>query len=207
LKWLLNERAAVAGEVNKAAMRSQALAAKMATLQRELKNLHHRLQSVSNVQDARRATLNAMDTAIGLAYRNVRADTGGVVNAQAGKYGLWGGLTDFVVQTLKDASPTPVSGRQLIAGVISHFQIVIVVPAERRSVKTSVRSALSQLVKQGLVRPAYSGEEPMPGLWRWKQPDTLADLAVKAAAIARAAADEAARAGAGSPGTSDSHAP
>lgn len=205
LKWLLNERAAVAGEVNKAIIRSQALATRITAVQLLLERLNHRAQSVSNFTNQRQVTLAALGTAIGLINQDVRPDAAGVVNASAGKYGQWGGLTQFVAQALKEASPAPVSGRQLIARVISHFQIVIVVPVERRSVKKSVSSALGRLVKQGLVYPAHSGRGTKPGLWCWKQPDTFADLAVRAAAIAKAAADEVSRANARSPASADSH--
>ena len=205
LKWLLNERAAIAGEVNKATIRCQALAAKMETLQREQKNLRHKMQSVSNVKNELQVTLDALDTTIGLAYRNVRPDAAGVVNAWAGKYGHWGGMTEFIVQALKDASPAPVNLRHLITRVALHFQIVIVTPADRTSLKKSVNNTVARLAKRGLVYPMHSRVGNKPGLWCWKQPATLADLAVRAAAIAKAAADEAARANGGCPDSPHAH--
>lgn len=190
LKWLLNERAALAGEVNKATLRSQALAAKLDALQVSLTNLHLKVQSVSAVKAERQATLAALDTAIGLACQDVRPDAAGVVNAMAGKYGQRGGLIGFVAGTLRDVAPSPLSGRQLISLVAWHFHIALTVPQDRRSLKVSVKSAITYLSKRGLVCPAHSGDGTKPGLWCWKQPDTLADLAARAAGIETAWAIE-----------------
>lgn len=123
----------------------------------------------------------------------------------AGKYGKRGALTQFVSQTLKDASPATVDTRQLINQAAAHFQLSLPFPSSRTSLKKSIKTALYRLVQERLVEPLHGAASGTPGVWRWKQPATLADLAVRAAAIAKAAADEAPRARAGSPDPADSN--
>lgn len=188
LKWLLNERAAVAGEVNKAIIRSHTLAAKMEVLQQQMVRLEQRSHVVKRVQDARHVTLDALDVAIGLAHERVRPDAAGIVNAWAGKYGKRGVLKQFVVVALKDAAPGALNIRELLDRIIKHFQILILVPADRRSLKSSVSNVIVQLFKQGKVVPLHSRTGgSSPGLWRWMAPTTLSDLAAKAKALSHAA--------------------
>jgi hypothetical protein len=207
LKWLLSERAAIAGQINKAVVRSQALRTKLASLQIALERTIQNIQATSNFQVERQATLEALDTTIGIAYREVRSDAAGVVNAWAGKYGQRGGLKAFVEQALKDASPAPVNVRHLTTRVASHFQIGVATTVDRLALGKSVKSVMSVLAEQGLVYPLHSRQGNQPGIWCWKQPATLADLAVRAAAIAKAAADAPSRQAAGGSDAPHAHAP
>jgi hypothetical protein len=190
LKWLLNERAAIAGEIRKTYLHQKALAPRLAALQLKMDGVTALMQQCADVRKSHQATLAALDATIGLAYSQVDPSVGGVVLAWDGKYGKRGALKQFVSQTLRVAAPTPVSTRQLINQAILHFQLSLPLPSSRVSLKKSIKTALYRLVQGRLVEPLHGTSSGTPGIWRWKQPATLADLVVRAAAIAKAAADD-----------------
>lgn len=175
LKWLLNERAAIAGRIQK--------------LEKVLHGLHKMEQSLSEC----RGTLDALDTAIGLAYQGVRPDAAGTVNAWAGKYGQLGALTEFVVQLLREAAPAPVNARDVAFKVAEHFEIQLLCSADQLALRVSVKNTFKRLYQSGKVVPLHSRARlggNQPGIWRWKQPiPTLSDLAAKAQRMAQAAAE------------------
>jgi hypothetical protein len=191
LKWLLNERAALAGEVTKATIRSRTLAVKLEALQQQVSRLVLTAQAARRTRDSRQVVLDALDVAIGLSYESVRPDAAGVVNGWAGRYGKRGALKQFVVQALQEAAPDAVNIRDLLNQISLHFQISAQVPADRRSLKSSVTSTVSNLFKEGKVEPMHSRTGGSgPGLWRWKAPTTLSALAAKAKALSHAAAED-----------------
>ncbi len=205
LKWLLNERAAIAGEIGKTYFHQKALAPRLAALQRKVDAITALMLRCAEARESHQVTLDALDASIGLAYSRVEPSAGGVVYAWAGKYGKRGALTQFILQTLKDASPAAVDTIQLINQVVLHFQLTLPFPSSRRSLRTSVKTALYCLARARLVEPLHGTARGIPGVWRWKQPATLVDLAVRAAAIAKAAVDEAARANGGRPDAPHAH--
>jgi hypothetical protein len=181
---MLNERAAVAGKLCKFVARQRSLASRIAAAQEELAVMASNLQTASSGLNAAQATLDALDASIALMYQAVRPDAAGVVNAWAGKYGCRGGLQDFVIKTLRDASPAPISSRDLRTRAIGHFGIAITCTLDRISLQASLRTALHQAFGKGLIEPMHNQEKAgVPGLWRWKQPATLGDLAARAAAM------------------------
>jgi hypothetical protein len=73
LKWLLNERAAIVGAISKALARQEGLSAKLRALQCTVERQNRLLQKSFQKNTALVATLNAVDTTIGLAYAGCRA--------------------------------------------------------------------------------------------------------------------------------------
>lgn len=83
LKWLLNERAMLAGE---------------------LARLAERIEKLVVLQDQTTEKLRALDRTLARVDSRVRPDAGGLVRAQT-KYGARGALTDFIVLQLEQAAP------------------------------------------------------------------------------------------------------
>jgi hypothetical protein len=190
LKWLLNERAAIAGDIEKAAARYQYFAEKVARQQKQLETLTRKAQDELAARSRNQATLDALDVTIGLVCQKVWSDAGGVIRAWAGRYGERGALTKAVGHALEAATPSTLSTRQLLDFVVSTFGIVLVNPADRRSLNHSVKSALSALVKAGKVENFQrSADNCAPGIWRWNPQTSFAGLAAKAERIARMAAE------------------
>jgi hypothetical protein len=99
-------------------------------------------------------------------------------------------LTKAVGHALEAATPSTLSTRQLLDFVVSTFGIVLVTPADRRSLNHSVKSALSALVNAGKVENFQrSADNCSPGIWRWKTHTSFADIATKSERIARLAAE------------------
>lgn len=191
LKWLLNERAAIAGQIGKAQARLQFLDAKVAALQVKVEILQCRSQSVRSTMAERQTTLSALSTAIGLAYERVRPDAAGVVNAWAGKYGHHGALKQRVAHILQEAAPSAVTTSVVVAKVIEHFSIPILCPADRRVVRKSIANIFQQLLACGRLEALHARVRTgTTGTWRWKEPiPSLSDLAAKAHRMAQAAAE------------------
>lgn len=193
LKWLLNERAAVAGRVQKTEARQRSLEAHVRQCQRQLEKAVHCVtdvkKSLSEYQDA----LQALDTTIELAYQQVRPDAAGVVNALDGKYGRRGVLTQFVALLLQKASPQSVDARVVAARVAEHFTIPQLCATDRLFLRTSVKNAFKRLHEQGKIDALHSrvkARGTRPGIWRWKQPiPSLSELGAKAQRMAQAAAE------------------
>lgn len=191
LKWLLNERAAIAGRVQKTELIQRALEARLHRYQLQLEKVLRDLPSVKKNVSAYQTTLQALDTAIGLAYQNVRPDAAGQVNAWAGKYGRRGALIEFVVSLLQEAAPGPVNVSKVTDQVAEHFAIPILCPADRVDLRKSIQSTFKQLRLNGKIDFLHNPLSTAgPGIWRWKQPiPSLSDLAAKAQRMAQAAAE------------------
>lgn len=189
LKWLLNERAAVAGAIEKATARCNHFTGRLARLQELMESVNRRAQLAFRVKSRHQRTLEALDATIGLAYSQVRADAAGVVDAWAGRYGERGALKKFVGQVLQEAFPATVDMQRLMGHTACQFEILIVTPADRRSLNYSVKSSLSALRKAGIAEQTHkpSGGSG-PGIWRWKPPTSFADIAAKAQRLANAKA-------------------
>lgn len=190
LKWMLNERAAVAGEVSKADAQLQALEPKIAALERQLATIQASSRAAASRLAARQLTLAGLDASITLMYQEVRPDAAGVVNAWANRYGKRGGLQAFVLKAIQEAAPFPVNSKDMLLKVVAHFGISIVTPYDRRALRRSLKNTFCQLHRKGLIEPLHNRASTCaPGVWRWTQPTTLAGLTAKAAAVREAAAD------------------
>lgn len=164
LKWLLNERAAVAGE--------------LASIEAEVKRLSLRKEHLLRVQ-----------TALGDVYPQV-APTLPFVDAPPVKantrYGGRGNLINLVRATLRAAHPLALDTVVLTEQLVQAFGILLGSSAERKRFRqNSVLGALRKLHARGEVERLhdFQGVPHMVGVWRWK-PGTLslAQLAAQAEA-------------------------
>ena len=151
LKWLLNERAALAGEVSKAELTQAGLQAKQTRLEQQLAKVQLLLARSQCAQSRAQASVNALDVTIALAYAQVEPTAGGVVDAWAGKYGKRGGLGEFIAQSLREVAPAPLTTSVLMELASHHFGITFPLAKDRRSFNKSVNSSLYWLRKRELA--------------------------------------------------------
>lgn len=188
LKWLLNERASIAGAIEKAAARGRHLTQRVARLQEAMEALNKKAQDVSDARSRHQCALDALELTISLAYSQVRPDAAGVVHAWAGTYGERGALSNFVKQALQSAAPSAVNVRVLIDDAIQNFKLLILTPADRRRVKWAIVNVIRALKAKGLVGPELPHHRGIPASWYWKPPASFADIAAKAQRLANAKA-------------------
>jgi len=98
LKWLLNERAALAGEIEKASLRHATLVHTQARLEKQLAGVMTAIERARVDKKRSQASLDALDATMGLVNIQVNPCAAGTVMAWAGKYGMRGGLRDYIAQ-------------------------------------------------------------------------------------------------------------
>ena len=183
LKWLLNERAALAGELKKATEKQALLMRRQVLLERRLCKVLQALERSQVAQARSQASLTALDTTMAVLSAQLNPSAGGTVQAWAGKYGSRGGLVVFIAELLQGAAPEPLTMSVLVVTAAAHFQVALMTPTERRNFRKSVSSALSSLLKRQLIEPLHSREEGSHGLWKWGQTlPRLSDIVAQEAA-------------------------
>jgi hypothetical protein len=181
LKWLLNERASILGALQSQEERRLRLEAKRQKLEHQAE-IVRRDSLRAGVSIGRLSTnLRALDTAITLVQSNANPECLGAVQAWAGRYGERGALTAFVKKALQACAPDMLTMTVLVDMAASQFGQTFAVPAERRSFRKSVRSALHTLHKKGCIQPLHSGESAEHGQWRWKPPISSLDELIEQA--------------------------
>lgn len=175
LKWLLNERASILGALQSQDERRQRLEAKRQKLEHQLSIVQRDVMRVDVAMGRLQTNLQALDTAIGMAHSSANPECLGAVQAWAGRYGERGALTVFVKEALQACAPDMLTMTVLVDMAASQFGQTFAVPAERRSFRKSVRSALHTLHKKGCIEPLHSGESAEHGQWRWKPPFSSLD--------------------------------
>ena len=175
VKWLLNERAALAGEVAKAQGTQTGLRAKQVRLVQQLAKVQFLMERSQCAQSRAQASIDALDATLALAHSRVEPTAGGVVEAWAGRYGKRGGLGEFIAQALREAAPAPLTTTILMNLAARHFGIPFPLAKDRRSFNKSVNSSLTWLLKRGLAEPLHDRQEGSHGVWRWKAQTTPLD--------------------------------
>ena len=168
LKWLLNERASVLGAIQSQDERRVRLEAKQLKLAHQLEIVLRDTQRTAVTMGRLQTNLQALDAAIGMVQSKANPECLGAVQAWAGRYGERGALTAFVKETLQACAPEMLTMTVLMDMAASQFGQTFSVPAERRSFRKSVRSALNSLHTKGYIEPLHSGEGSEHGQWRWK---------------------------------------
>ena len=161
LKWLLVERATLAGDLDKLRAQHSHLAAEIA-----------------RVQD----TLQAFDTAIRLTEARARPDAAGVIRRHQPKYGRRGALKAFVVEMLQGAT-SGMTTREVTQASAVHFGLPFVNESDFLVyLNHTVRPQLYKLARAGLVLSTQTGGQGTLR-WEWKRGlPSLSELAVLAGA-------------------------
>lgn len=183
LKWLLNERAALAGQLQRAQHREEQGQFERREILNQVRVLESKLTRYQAQSAAVQARLRALDVTISIAYTPISPDVAGVVNAWQGKYGPRGGLRRFLIQSLEQVTPRSLTTLELMSGVIQFFCIQIENPAERRSLRCTITKELRRLRDDaGVVESLHKiARVRTSGVWRWKASLSLADLAALSA--------------------------
>jgi hypothetical protein len=183
LKWLLNQRAALKGDVRFEAGRRTALERQFARLSLRLQALSSELAQANERTTSVERNLWAVEEAIRLMYPGVNPDASGCVHAWSGRFGERGALTACVREHLQAVSPSALPVADIQKNVIKRFGLVLKTIEDRDRLRWSVRTVLRNLRDlQGVIEALddHSGIQ-LRKLWRWKQPATLEQLRVTVA--------------------------
>lgn len=156
IKWLLVERATVAGDI----------------AQREKS-----LQLITQELAALRSKLHALDSTIEFVNRKLDAKAAGIVLRHTAEYQERGALKNAIIEAIKRAAPGTIKTRTVVDQVIAKFGLNLASKAERQEfTRNAVGRQIRLLTQQGLVE-ALHPPGSRRGVWRWKdQQPTFQDL-------------------------------
>ena len=158
IKWLLNERAALAGK-------AQRLEAELQRVQRELPAVQEKLA--------------ALDITLELLDKSVATDAAGTVNAWAGKYGARGAVKACVLSHLQAAGKSGIDVSTLALQAATALGVDLPTKKDfslfrRDTVHAVLKRAKADGLTEVLVA-ARGGHTPQ--VWRWRGPHAAPSLA------------------------------
>jgi hypothetical protein len=172
LKWLLNERAAVAGTLTRLLSRRESLVARLARTEQLLARTRIAIAGADSGLATQRQALAALDHALALMHPTVSPAVVGEVVPWAGKYGRKGGLTEFVKSVIKNSYPEPVPTVTIRKLVTNHFNLALETRKEGVSLKKSIQSAIRSLRAAGQTKPVRLGSGTQTTAWVWTANDS-----------------------------------
>lgn len=177
LKYLLNERAAVAGALTQVQMRAAPLLAELACLEAQAEHLRLKLEPLQAQESEQRVSLDALDTVIQHMYPTADPSCAGTVKASSGRCGHRGELAKFLLSALRQAPAEGVAVSTLLLLVASKFGLTFGSPQERENFRDGVRRQLRRWRDAGLARSSLSGSN-RPTRWHAAGPAVIDLLAV-----------------------------
>lgn len=168
LKWLINERAALAGAVQSLNAREARADQELRTVRRERKLCEDRLAALERV--------------VGLLTEGAVLCAPVTVNATQGTYGERGSLRRFLLDSLEASAPEPLDTLTLTSLVVHHFGLPVGTNRERKAfADNKLRPALRRLRAQGLIEPVEQRRKTRwVGWWRRTSPRTTLDVLMAA---------------------------
>lgn len=143
LKWLLNERAAIAGDIAALTVRQKTQVTKRERMALQLERAKSAHDATARHLNSKQATLAALDASLALAYKDVEPSAAGIVHAWAGRYGKRGALTAFLLEKIRDAAPATMTTTLLIDLAIRHFGLITeLMPTDRAKFRRTVAKML-----------------------------------------------------------------
>lgn len=183
IKWLLNERAALAGAQQSTMEAIPRLQRQVALAQASLARAEHELAVAERALELSSNKVQALDSTLAQINSGVDPCAGGAVKAWQGRYGERGALTQFLLELLKQNTPVPMALAVIVDQVELHFGIPHAEPKSRQRLRFSIRTCLRQLqTKTGEVEPFRPTQSHPPGYWVYKElasMDKLRELADK----------------------------
>ena len=176
LKWLLNERAALAGKAaklhNQASRHLRQSARYREQMEKAIAIAGERQAALALV----RSQMSALTTAIELQFPTVNPSAAGTVNAWKDKYGERGALTLFLKKTLEE-NPAGMRCSELVKRVCCHFHLIADSALERKRLRSVVRSRLVTSKEFEMVAGSgpKAGQQPV-----WRLAGRLPSLCVLA---------------------------
>lgn len=184
LKWLLNERAALAGAQQSTLEAIPRLQRRVNKAQALLEKARHSLAVAEKAQELNSAKLQALDITLAQFSPAIDPNRGVVVRAWKGRYGERGALTQFLLELLKQSAPAPMAVATIADRVELHFGIQHAEPDSRKKLRHSIRTCLRQLqARTGEIEPYRPSPGHPPGHWVYRQ-TSFADLQKLAGAAA-----------------------
>lgn len=170
IKWLLNERAMLAGRMGALGKKIRQRNRIIEELQAKIAELGAQVISFEQQRTEIRARRSALDHTMQLINADINPAAGGTVNAWAERYGKRGALTEFVVNTLKAAGSTGMGAKDIALAANIHFGLGLTDPLEfAHYLKRTIHSCLYTLKLEGMVAPDRPGRGgSAPRLWRWR---------------------------------------
>lgn len=178
LKWLLVERATLAGNITRTLERTDQLHHELAQAQERhvatgqaLERLLAAKTQLPRILAGEQARLAALDTTIALASEDRALPTaGGTVRAFCSQYGKRGKLKAFILERLAAAVPNSVDTATLANQAIAHFRLVFVTLAERQAFSGNIlRRQLARLRDEGIVEMPFKPKKGDAASWRLKR--------------------------------------
>lgn len=176
LKFLLNERAALVGQIRSGARDCRPLEAEASKLEARARMLRDQVAAIQAERALWQAKLDAIDAVLRQTHREVAPEYSGVVSAWAGKYGRRGELKSFVLSTVR-AAPNGVPTGVLVDAVISHFHLALSTSEARTRLRHVISKRLHQSEAQGLLYSVPGQKGGQQTVWRWNTGISAADLA------------------------------
>jgi hypothetical protein len=185
LKFLLNERAAAAGEVRALDVACSELNGRLLKLELAAAKVRTTLDRARASRTAQVAQVDALELVLRHIHPDIDPSGVHVVKAWAGKYGPRGALRDFIHQTVQNVQPGGVRARVIRAAAIAHFGLKLETKRDLESFRATVKVQLTRSCAQGLIDFRPGGSRGARE-WFWNAGPTGAQLL----AIAAAAGDQ-----------------
>ena len=167
IKWLLNERAALAGELERIQSAIPQLESRQAKLIKQLQKCTQHLESRRQRQPEAAARIEALERTILMFDDRVAPTAGGVIHAWADRYGKRGAQIDFVVSCLKQAGSGTLSTTELTNRAVAKFGLIFEFPIDRRSFGQRIASICRNLRNEGRIEQIKGLRKSDMGSWRW----------------------------------------
>jgi len=177
IKWLLNERAALAGAQQSTQNAIPRLQHQVELALANLARAEHELAVAEKALELGSKKLQALDSTLAQVNSAVDPHAGGVIKAWQGKYGERGALTKLLLELLQSAAPSPMALHQIVDHVELHFGIQHPEPKSRQRLRFSIRTCLRQLqAKTGKVAPHRPTPGHPVGYWVYREQTSLGKL-------------------------------
>lgn len=169
IKWLLNERAMLQGELQRLSDRLPVQKSRVETAKAVLENAQAALSRTEHAYEETIQKVQALTVALDSIDPNVDPASVGPVSAWAGKYGERGALTAFLKQLLQDAYPNSLTIQEVVLAVQQKYGVVTSTRGERANLVFSIRARLRGLRALGLVDSLHiPHKSTRASIWRWR---------------------------------------
>jgi len=184
IKWLLVERAALAGAQQTAIAAIPRLKQQVEIARASLALAEHELSVAERALEISAHNLQALDSTLAQVNSCVDPRAGGIVKAWKGRYGERGALTEYLLELLSKSAPAPMALADIVDQVELHFGIHHAVPESRKKLRYSIRTCLRQLhAKTTTVQPYRPTQTHPAGHWVYRQTTSISELQKLAATL------------------------